>query len=81
MGPVSLSSHYPLSTVPEAVPENNLEAEIAQGVPHPSPLFPAWPSHKLHPWTQYSWLPDVFRIKDSVSSPFLHVHATLTLPR
>jgi hypothetical protein len=81
MGSVSLSPHYALSTVPETIPENNLKTEIAQGVPHLSPLFPVRTSHELHPWTQYSWLPDVFRVKDSVSSPFSHVYATLTLPR
>ena len=75
---MSLSPHYPLSTVPKTVPENNLEAQIAQGVPHPSPLFLTRASHKLHPWTQYSWLPDVFRVKDSVGSSFFHVCATLT---
>lgn len=81
MGSVSLPRNHSFSKVPDAVPENNIKAEIAQGPPHQSPLFPVRLSHNLRFWTQYSWLPDVFRVKDSVSSPLFRTRAALTLPR
>ena len=72
MGSVSLSLHQ-LSVVPEAISENNLQAETAQGVPYPLSLVLRDRLSNLNSELQYSWLPDVFRVKDSVSSPFAHV--------
>lgn len=69
MGPVSLFPCQPLSIIHNHSPENNLEAETAKGAPCPSPLLLSSPQHKI----QYSWLPDVFRVKDSVRAH----HSTL----
>ena len=80
MGSVSLSPHQ-LSVVPEAISENNLQAETAQGVPYSLPLVLRDRLSSLNSEFQYSWLPDVFRVKDSVSSPFSHVCIRPTLSR
>ena len=80
MGSVSLSPRQ-LSVVPEAISENNLQAETAQGVPYSLPLVLRDRLSSLNSEFQYSWLPDVFRVKDSVSSPFSHVCIRPTLSR
>lgn len=79
MGSVSLFPYHSLSIAPELGSENNLKAEIAQGIPHVHLRCPPTrPSHETRLQTQYSWLPDVFRVKDSVSLPLYYACVTLT---